>query len=127
MPRPRKPQHLHIVQGTFRRDRHGPRDAEPEVFLPLGDPPAGWNAGAKTLWHELAAQVPAGVATGCDRTMFEVLIRLVAKMREGPDVMTPALAAQIRTACAVFGMTPADRSRVMVPRLPAGNPFAELD
>ena len=36
------------------------------------------------------------------------------------------LASQIRTACAVFGMTPADRSRVSAPRFPEENPFSRL-
>ena len=75
----------------------------------------------------MANLVPPGVATKSDRIVFEVLLRLVARMREGPEAMTPALAAQIRMACSVFAMSPADRSRVSVSRLPEINPFALLD
>ena len=126
MPRPRKPTSLHVVQGTLRSSRHRDRQDEPEVIEPLGGPPEGWRIEAKLLWAELSNYVPAGVARKADRVMFEVLLRLVAKMREGPEAMTPALAAQIRTACACFGMSPADRSRVSAPRLPEDNPFAQL-
>ena len=127
MPRPRKPTGLHLVQGTLRTTRHRDRQNEPEIIEPLGGPPQGWPIEAKLLWAELADLIPPGVATKADRVIFETLLRLVAKMREGPEAMTPALASQIRTACAVFGMTPADRSRVSAPRLPESNPFAMLD
>ena len=127
MPRPRKPTKLHVVQGTLRTTRHRDRQNEPEVIEPLGGPPKEWAIEAKVLWAELANLIPPGVAAKADRVMFETLLRLVAKMREGPEAMTPALASQIRTACSVFGMTPADRSRVSVPRLPEDNPFAKLD
>ena len=126
MPRPRKPTKLHIVQGTLRKSRHRDRQLEPEVIEPLGSPPAGWPIAAKMMWAELADYIPPGVATKADRVMFETLLRLVAKMRENSEALTPALAAQIRTACGCFGMSPADRSRVSAPRLPEENPFAQL-
>ena len=112
MSRPRKPTSLHVVQGTLRTTRHRDRENEPEILEPLGGPPQAWPIAAKLLWAELGDLVPPGVAGKSDRIIFEVLLRLVAKMREGPEAMTPALAAQIRTACACFGMSPADRSRV---------------
>ena len=126
MPRPRKPTPLHMIQGTLRTTRHRDRKDEPTVSESLGGPPLGFPAEAKLLWAEVQSYIPAGVATKADRIMFEVLLRLVAKMREGPESMTPALAAQIRTACAAFGMTPADRSRVSAPRSPEENPFAQF-
>ncbi len=126
MPRPRKPTKLHAIQGTLRTTRHRDRQDEPEIIAPLGGPPEGWPIAAKLLWAEIANCIPPGVARKADRVMLEVLIRLVAKMREGPEAMTPALAAQVRTACACFGMSPADRSRVSAPRLPEVNPFAQL-
>ncbi len=126
MSRPRKPTSLHVVSGTFRKDRHGDRVGEPVVAEPLGSPPAGWPIAAKMMWAELADYIPPGVATKADRVMFETLLRLVAKMRENSEALTPALAAQIRTACGCFGMSPADRSRVSAPRLPEENPFAQL-
>ena len=126
MARPRKPTKMHIVAGTLRTTRHRDRENEPEVIEPLGGPPEGWPIAAKLMWAEIAGYVPADVARRADRVMLEVLIRLVAKMREGPEAMTPALAAQIRSTCAAFGMSPADRSRVSAPRLPEVNPFAQL-
>ena len=126
MARPRKPTNLHVVQGTYRKDRHGNRGSEPEIIEPLGGPPEGWPIAAKLLWAELSDLIPAGVAGKSDRLTFELLCRLVGTMRSGTEALTPALAAQIRTTCAVFGLSPADRSRVSAPRLPKENPFAKF-
>ncbi len=126
MSRPRKPTKLHLISGSYRKDRHGDRDSEPEITEPLGGPPESWPITAKLLWAELADLIPPGVATKADRLTFELLCRLVGVMRTGTEGLTPALAAQIRTCCAVFGLTPADRSRVSVPRLPKENPFAKF-
>lgn len=126
MPRPRKPTKLHLVQGTLRATRHADRANEPEIIEPLGGPPEGWPIDAKLLWAELADLIPPGVAGKNDRLVFELLCRLVGCMRVGTEGLTPALATQVRMACAVFGMTPADRSRVAASRPPERNPFAKF-
>ncbi len=126
MPRPRKSTKLHVVQGTLRTTRHRDRENEPEVTEPLGGAPETWALNAKLLWDELADQLPPGVATKSDRLAFELLCRLVGCMRAGSEGLTAALAGQIRAACAAFGMTPADRSRVTGARPPEQNPFAKF-
>lgn len=126
MARPRKPTKLHLVQGTLRATRHRDRQNEPEIIQPLGGPPEAWPIEAKLLWAELADLIPPGVATKSDRLAFELLCRLVGCMRVGSEGLTAALAGQIRAACAVFGLTPADRSRVTASRPPEQNPFAKF-
>ena len=88
---------------------------EPQVAEPLGDAPADWPVKGKVLWHEIANQVPAGVATKADRIVFELFVRLVAEIRGDPSAITPALASQIRACAGCFGLTPADRARLSVP------------
>ena len=126
MARPRKPTKLHVIQGSLHTTRHRDRAGEPEVVEPLGPPPDSWPPKGKSLWGELEEMVPAGVATKADRIAFELLTRLVAEMRSDPGKLTPALASQIRTCCAVFGMTPADRSRVTAVQSVEPNPFSKL-
>ena len=126
MPRPRKPTKLHVVQGTLRTSRHRDRENEPEIISPLGGAPEAWPVDAKLLWGELSDLLPPGVATKTDRLAFELLCRLVACMRAGPEGLTAALAGQIRAACAAFGMTPESRSRVTGARPPEQNPFAKF-
>ena len=115
MARQKKPPILHVVQGTHRKDRHGPLPSPLAHLEPLGPPPADWKPAAKALWHEIGGMIPLGVAGKSDRIVFEVLVRMVAKVREKPESLTPALASQIRACAAAFGMSPADRSRVSAP------------
>ena len=82
MPRPRKPTHLHVIQGTL-RSRHKDRGREPVVGAPIGDAPAEWPPQGKLIWHEIVNAIPAGVATKADRVIVEVVCRLVIKMRTG--------------------------------------------
>lgn len=126
MPRPRKPSHLHLVAGTYRKHRHADRAGEPEVIEPLGGPPESWPVKGKLLWAELENTMPHGVTTKADRIAFELLCRLVAELREGPDNFSPALATQVRLTCGEFSMTPASRSKVCAVRAPEENPFAKL-
>jgi hypothetical protein len=116
--RKRKPTALHEVEGTTNVTRHRDRQHEPRVEAPLGDAPADWKPKGKVLWHEIANSVPRGVATGADRIVFELLVRLVAEVRADSSALTPALASQIRACAACFGMTPSDRSRLSVPLAP---------
>jgi hypothetical protein len=114
MAKQRKPTTLHLIEGTFRRDRHGlPSPAW--MLEPLGAPPADWLPLAKGLWQEVANQIPHGVATKSDRVTFEILIRMLAQVRETPAALTPALASQIRVCAGAFGMSPADRAKLAAP------------
>jgi hypothetical protein len=123
------PTHLKVITGNPGRRPFG--SGELAGAEPLGNPPADWLPKAKMLWHEVSGQIPPQVATKSDRISFEMLVRLVAKVREQPDELTPALAAQVRAACSEFGMTPSARSRLGTtavqpdPRDPALDYFTE--
>ena len=118
MPTPRKSQRLHLIEGTFRKDRHGELPDINAILEPLGDAPKLWPAVKKEIWKELAGLLPPGVAERADRTMFEVLVNLTWQMRRSPSTMTPALAGQLRATCGVFGMSPAGRATLAVPTRP---------
>lgn len=107
-----KPTRLKALEGNPGR-RPLPQN-EPVVEEPLGSAPDNWPGVAKELWTEVAGEVPFGVASKADRIAFEILVRLIAKVRAAPDKLTPAMAAQIRSACAEFGMTPSSRSRLSI-------------
>lgn len=122
MARPRKPTELHVVEGTHRKDRHGPLKSPLAHLEPLGPPPADWKPDGKLLWNELAAQIPLGVATKGDRLAFETLCRLVMRMRVD-KAPTPALAAQIRAYCALFGLSPSARATLAPSPTDPDNPL----
>jgi phage terminase small subunit len=88
------------------------REHEPVVDRPLGDPPERLDGGCKAVWVEIADHLAPGVACVSDRTMFEVLVLLVVKLRAA-KIRIMELNALI-SLCARFGMTPSDRSKVAV-------------
>ena len=88
---------------------------EPVASGELGAPPEHWQAPGRALWYELRGMIPDGVATASDRGAFELLVALFVQLRASPEALSPAMAAQIRCALGVFGLTPSDRARLSVP------------
>ena len=122
-PKP-KPTHLKVITGNPGKrplNRH-----EPEIIEPLGGPPAGWQAGAKALWHEMVGCAPDGVLTKADRHLIEVAVRLLAQIRADADVKAASV-SQFRACLSEMGMTPSARARLSVASSEVGNPFANLD
>jgi len=102
------------ARGSFiaNPSREKAREGEPMSDRPLGDPPERLDTEAKTAWVEIADQLPPGVACVSDRQMFEVLVRLIVKLRTG-KIRIMELSCLI-SLCGRFAMTPADRSKVAV-------------
>ncbi len=120
-----KPTRLKLITGN--PGKRPLNDQEPEVIGPLGDPPRGWPAGAKALWHEMVECAPEGVLTKSDRHLIEIAVRLLAQFRAEAEVK-PATAAQFRACLSEMGMTPSARSRLHSGGSGvAVNPFAALD
>ena len=91
----------------------------------LGEPPAGWDAACRAIWHEVVASAPPRTLRKQDRLLVEVICRLVGEMRDG-NSLKAAVASQLRACLNEFGATPAARIRLGIPNVPEGpNPFAE--
>ncbi len=114
MPRNRVSTEVLEQRGAFERhpEREQERKAEPKAVGELGDPPRTLNAKQKKLWREFAQIVPAGVADSSHRMVFELLVCLMTKLRDGQA--TAGEEKQIESLLSKMGMTPSDRSRVSV-------------
>jgi len=126
MPKPRTPSTVLEARGAFDKDQGRRReDFAAGVFDPA--PPKYFTARQKAVWTEIVTALPASVLQATDRIAVELAARLVANFRAQPDAdVTSAQVAQIRTALAVLGMTPADRSRVSAAKETPANPFLEM-
>jgi hypothetical protein len=62
---------------------------------------------------EIAKQVLPGVAFNSDRNTFELLVRLITKMRAGQMDKSSDM-CQMVSLSARFGMTPSDRAKISV-------------
>ena len=83
----------------------------------LGSPPKTFTDEQKKLWREFAKMVPAGVATYADRWAVEIVVCAMAKFRAG--TISGAETAQLTSLLSRFGLTPADRSRVVATLAPS--------
>lgn len=126
MPKPRTPSAVLEARGAFDKDPARRRDDfEAGAFDPT--PPTYFKVHQKAVWSEIVAALPASVLQATDRMAVELAARLIAHFRKLPDTeVTSAQVAQIRTALAVLGMTPADRSRVSAKKQDPINPFADM-
>jgi phage terminase small subunit len=105
MSRPRIPTEMLDARGSF--------IAQPSrEKARAGDPPERLDGDCKAVWVEIADQLAPGVACVSDRQMFEVLVRLVVKLRAG-KIRIMELSCLI-SLCGRFGMAPSDRSKVAV-------------
>jgi hypothetical protein len=116
------------ARGSFinHKNRRDARAGEPVVTKKLGSPPKTFTDEQKKLWHEFAKIVPAGVATYADRCAVEIVVCAMAKFRSG--TITGAERSQLTSLLSRFGLTPADRSRVVATLAPKEeSEWAELD
>lgn len=106
------------------RDRRIAFPIDPEGEGP-GDAPEGFDDARATIWREIVAGIPKGVAGPPDRFLIEICALLLMQVR---DARTPSasLLGELRKCLGELGMTPASRTRFVIPSKP-GNPFAELD
>jgi hypothetical protein len=108
-------------RGSFigHKNRKEARAGEPVVTKKLGGPPKTFTDEQKKLWREFAKIVPAGVATYADRWAVEIVVCAMAKFRAG--TITGGERSQLTSLLSKFGLTPADRSRVVATLAPEGD------
>ena len=92
----------------------------------LGSPPKTLTDEQKQTWHEFAKIVPPGVATYADRWAAEIVVCVMAKFRA--STITGAETGQLTSLLSRFGLTPADRSRVVATLAPKlDDEWSDLD
>jgi hypothetical protein len=126
MPKPRTPSAVLEARGAF---AHDPARARKDFDSGIFDktPPNYFSESQKDAWNEIVRLLPSTVLQATDRLAVELTARLISRFRSQDDEdVTMAQVAQIRTALATLGMTPADRSRVTAAKAPTVNPFLAL-
>lgn len=126
MANPRKPDHLHLLRGTFRKDRHGEAGAKPQPKGEIGKPPGRLDAAQRAAWREIVNQAPEGVLTGSDRLAVELAAVLLAEFRTAPAEFQAARLARLESLLSKFGMNPSDRSRLNIAPPAKRNAFDDL-
>jgi hypothetical protein len=136
MARPRKPTVELELKGAFKKDpqRRRSRENEPKPSGVLGDPPEEFRPEEKSIWLELASIAPPKVLTNTDRWIVEMAVKIMSRLRKegigGRYGVQVGELAQLKACLSAMGMTPVDRSKVIVTNDPNDqkqqDPFAEL-
>ena len=124
----RTPTAILEARGSFigHKNRKEARAGESVVTKKLGSPPKTFSDEQKKLWREFAKVVPEGVATYADRWAVEIAVCAMAKFRAG--TITGAETGQLTSLLSRFGLTPADRSRVVATLAPTpDDEWSDLD
>jgi len=132
MGRPRKPIAQHLLDGTYREDRHG------NSFLPDGEPvmPDWLSPEAQELWESIVPPlVKSGVATAVDAAeltalcdwwgLYRIARQSLASIEDrksrpyyDTQILAGAAFKQFNTIASRFGLTPSDRARLQVAEPP---------
>ena len=125
MGRPRIPTKVLEMRGAFKKNPQRKR-TDPKSRGPIGRAPKHLSDGEQDIWREVVRIAPAGVLTRADRIALEEMCSLIHERRTNLAGMTGAKRNLLRSYMAVFGMTPADRSRINIPPPKKKNPFDGL-
>ena len=119
----RKPAALHVLQGTYRPDRHGPKEA----VIPVGPKPRKpqhLKGDAADAWQHLVGNTPPGIYGKLDTPLLTMCCELWAWYRQaratGNVPLSMKIADQFLKVSAKLGATPIDRGRLRMDSLPEG-------
>jgi phage terminase small subunit len=123
MPNHRKPDNVHHLKGTWRRDRHG---VTPHPVVPMDTKAPTWlDPEEVKTWDELASACKDYLAQS-DRAAVELAARLLAASRAG--TAKAAHEALLVRMLDKLGATPEGRARLQPINagVEPGNPFETL-
>ena len=120
---PKKPSALKAVQGTDKRNKTRMNPNEPTPVRGIGPAHSSLTEYEQGVWDEIVGISYAGVLGEADRLALEMMCRLVAEMRLNYEEFTAAKLTQLSNLCGRFGMTPSDRTKIVIPKKENKNPF----
>lgn len=107
------------LKGSYRKNPQRRRSAEPVAAPFRNTPPSHLTAAQKKIWRAIVKDCADGVITQSDRLALEQLTMLVSEWRENPKDFKTSRHALMHSCLARFGMTPCDRSKIIVPKVTA--------
>lgn len=121
----KKPTALKVLHGTDHRNKQRQNPDEPEANG-LPDPSPTMSAGELACWNEIIGLVWDGVLSRSDSLALEIMARLLFEYRTNPADFQATKLKQLESFLARFGMTPADRTKIVLPRKAPSNPYEDM-
>jgi hypothetical protein len=113
MARPRLPDAVAAATGAAAKNPQRFRDRKAPKSAPLGKPPASFTDEERTVWNELADEMPW--LTKSDRRITALAARLQASLDADPLAFPIGGYAQLRMCLSAMGGTPSDKTKVSAP------------
>ncbi len=129
MARPRTASNILELKGSFAKnpDRGRAREGEMEAFGQVGEAPDYLSESEALCWDELKGDLPDGALSQSDRSHLAMVSKLLAYAKVTPVQDIPAqMMSRLMAGLGLMGMTPADRSKVKIPKKAAVNPFNDI-
>ena len=119
----KKPMELRELHGTSHRNKQRNNNNAPIKTGGIGSPPSHLLPEQVKIWDEVVSNMYAEVLGEGDKMAFEMLVRLIHEMRTNFSDMPGAKLSQLNSLLSKFGMTPSDRTKIVVPKKDKKNPF----
>ena len=122
----RKPDNVHQLKGTHRKDRHGDPDTKVQLNSKLPKPPPWLPPFAKTEWNRICKVMKAvNVITEADASVLTQYCLLYAEMKKEKTDFQAAKHTQLRMCAIELGLTPIARSKIVVGKVNR-NDFSDI-
>lgn len=126
----KKPKALRELNGTADRNKHRDNQDQPPVARGIGPAPEHFTELQSDIWDYLVGVMYAGVLSISDRPTMEMMTILFHRFRHGDyeeNSVCPALngveLSRLDSLMGRYGMTPSDRTKIVVPKKEKSNPF----
>ena len=120
----RKPDNVHLLQGTHQKCRHGDPADKPQVKIEVPDAPGYLSGIAKIEWEYICNTLKnSALLSKADITILAMYCELYAEFQIDPREFTAAKYTQLRLCLVELGLTPKARSQITVGKKPDSNPF----
>ena len=128
MARPRTPTNILKLRGAGKKNpaRMRERENEPKPDGGIGSAPEHLSDAQQQIWDELVDIIPPGVLGNTDRIWLERTSQLLDASRNRPDDWTSSKEKDLIQYLSRLGMSPADRSKVSVPKAPKRSPWEDF-
>lgn len=120
---PRKPSVLKAIQGTDKQHPARVNKSEPTPTRGIGPAHDSLTEYEADVWDEIVGISYRGVLGEADRIALEMMCRLTAEMRLDYTEFSAAKLTQLSQLCGRFGMTPSDRTKIVIPKEQNVNAF----
>ena len=118
----KKPTAVLEMSGAFTKNPQRRRTGEPDSGRGIGPAPGYLTAGQSAIWDEVVCELAPGLLKSSDRQVFAWLVTLIAEFRADPEGFGGRKWTAMLGMARRFGMSPVDRTRIMLPAETDGKP-----